>query len=418
MCRTDTQLGHPARPVRLVRYLRHHHLRRAGPGGRRRRARTAVVHDGGHPREQCLMVDLADDEAVVPVVDQRQVGPAAGDDRATALRADRLDGDPGDVLRGAHTAEAHVHRRRACVQERLQVGGQRAVVGQDPRAGLHDIEIRRPRPRSQRRVGRQPRAVGEDVVADVVDRRQAERRPMGVERRAVERLHPLGIHLPQHPVVGLARRKRLARPRHRRLMRRRKRPRMERHEHIRDAPYLGHRPRACRHQARRHQRVTSLGCRGDRLELRGDQLRRHPRRVGGCRRLPVVLAVHQLAHRLARRHHRHADAGQQVREIRRCAHPHLRAEFPQLPPRVPTAVRRPRATPTSTTTHAFRNPISAGSGFGQRFWGMTRVLPQAPRVRYMLKVGRECCYPFRPSPRPRPCGPRIRVRSPSRGSGP
>ncbi|MBV9058341.1 MAG: hypothetical protein JO296_11525 [Pseudonocardiales bacterium] len=30
----------------------YYHLRRAGPDGRRRRARTAVVHDGGHSGEQ------------------------------------------------------------------------------------------------------------------------------------------------------------------------------------------------------------------------------------------------------------------------------------------------------------------------------------------------------------------------------
>ena len=48
-------------------------------------------------------------------------------------------------------------------------------------------------------------------------------------------------------------------------------------------------------------------------------------------------------------------------------------------PRRPT---RPRATRTSTTTHAFHDPV--GSGFGPRFYGMTRVLKQvpcAPRVR-------------------------------------
>ena len=78
MCRTDTQVGHPARPVRLVRYLGNHHLRRTGPGGRRRGARAAVVHDGGHPAEQCLVVDLAHGEAVVPVVDQSQARPSPG----------------------------------------------------------------------------------------------------------------------------------------------------------------------------------------------------------------------------------------------------------------------------------------------------------------------------------------------------
>ena len=145
MCRADAQVGHPAGPVRLVRHLGHHHLRCAGPGGRRRGARAAVVHDGGHPAEQCLLVDLADDEAVVLVVDQGQVGPAAADEHAAALRADRLDGHPGDVRRGAHghAAEAHVHRRCAGVQERHQLGRERAFVRQDPRAGLHDVEVRR-----------------------------------------------------------------------------------------------------------------------------------------------------------------------------------------------------------------------------------------------------------------------------------
>ena len=153
MCRADAQVGHPAGPVRLVHYLGYHHLRRAGPGGRRRRARAAVVHDGGHPAEQCLLVDLADGEAVVPVVDQGQVRPAAGDECAAALRADRLDGHPGDVRRGAHghAAEAHVHRWCAGVQERHQLGREQANVGQDPPAGLHDVEIRQLLPRPQSR---------------------------------------------------------------------------------------------------------------------------------------------------------------------------------------------------------------------------------------------------------------------------
>jgi hypothetical protein len=143
VCHADAQLGHPRGPVRLVRDLRHHHLRRAGPGGRRRGARAAVVHDGGHPAEQRLLVDLADDEAVVPVVDRGQVGPAAGEDDAAALRADRFDGHPGGVRRGAHghAAEAHVHRWRRRPGT-PPVGRERAFVGQDPRAGLHDVEVR------------------------------------------------------------------------------------------------------------------------------------------------------------------------------------------------------------------------------------------------------------------------------------
>jgi hypothetical protein len=60
----------------------YHYLRSAGPGGRRRGARAAVVHDGGHPAKQCLLVDLADGEAVVPVVDWDEIAPTAGDERA------------------------------------------------------------------------------------------------------------------------------------------------------------------------------------------------------------------------------------------------------------------------------------------------------------------------------------------------
>ena len=63
--------------------------------------------------------------------------------------------------------------------------------------------------------------VGEDVVADVVHRRQADRRPVGVQRLAEQRVDALGVQLPQHPVVGLLRRERLARPRQRRVVRRR-----------------------------------------------------------------------------------------------------------------------------------------------------------------------------------------------------
>lgn len=116
----------------------------AGPGGRRRGARAAVVHDCGHPAEQCLLVDLADGEAVVLVVDQAQVGPASGDEYAAALRADRLDGHLGDVRRRVHghAAEAHVHRRFAGVQECHQPLRERAFVRQDPRAGLYDVEVR------------------------------------------------------------------------------------------------------------------------------------------------------------------------------------------------------------------------------------------------------------------------------------
>ena len=107
------------------------------------------------------------------------------------------------------------------------------------------------------------------------------------------------------------------------------------------------------------------------------------RQVRGCRRrLLGSHLAHQLAHRLAGRHQsarRHRPAAPRIL-VRRRAHPHLRAERPQLHRESPPAVRRPRATRTSTTTHAFRDsPVPLDSGLGRRFCGTTGVLPQAPR---------------------------------------
>jgi hypothetical protein len=52
--------------------------------------------------------------------------------------ADRLDGQPGDVLRSAHghAAEADAHRWCTGVQECHRLGREQAFVRQDPRAGL------------------------------------------------------------------------------------------------------------------------------------------------------------------------------------------------------------------------------------------------------------------------------------------
>ena len=101
MRRADAQLGHPAAQYGWSAHLGHHHLGRAGPGGGRRRARAAVVHDGGHPAEQGLLVDLADGEAVVPVVDQGQVGPAAGERARGGPARGSPRSPPGRCPRGA-----------------------------------------------------------------------------------------------------------------------------------------------------------------------------------------------------------------------------------------------------------------------------------------------------------------------------
>ena len=167
----------------------------------------------------------------------------------------------------------------------------------------------------------------------------------------------------------------------RRVVRRRQPERTVGRVHVADAQFLGHRLRAGhgRGQAGRHQRVTSLGRRGgDRVELRGDQL-------GGARSAAVggfsvgSHPAHHLAYRRAGRHQRHADPGQQLRECPAARTPAPPRRAPATAPRAPPSARRPRATRTSTTTHAFRLPRFRSSGLGRRFCGMTGVLPQAPR---------------------------------------
>src|SRR6266536_3347613 len=142
-----------------------------------------------------------------------------------------------------------------------------------------------------------------------------------------------------------------------------------------------------RHQAGRHQRITSLGGRGDRVELRGDQLGHAPGHVYRRRR-------RRPGHRRAGRHQRHADLGQPLRSpaARTPASPR---RAPATAPRVPPAVRRPRATHTSTTTHALRD-----SHF-RRSWPRPAILRHdpglaaSPPVRYTLKVARSG---YSPSP--------------------
>ncbi len=156
------------------------------------------------------------------------------------------------------------------------------------------------------------------MVADVVHRRQADRRPVGVERVAVQRVHPLGVHVPQHPVVGHARRERPARPRQRRLVRRRQDARNEASRGRSGCPVArpstaapaGIRPVATSASHPSAAAATVSNC-------AGDQLGRDPGRVRRRRRLRPV---DQRAHRLADRDHRHADTGQLLREVPGGAH--------------------------------------------------------------------------------------------------
>src|SRR6266536_1131107 len=238
----------------------------------------------------------------------------------------------------------------------------------------------------------------------IEQQRRGHRRPVGADRAGHggrSRAGPGGQGGPNSPFTFWAARSHSTRlsvasggngrggPRRRRVVRRRQEDRTVARVHGADAQFLGHRPRAGRgrHQAGRHQRITSLGGRGDRVELRGDQLGHAPGHVYRRRR-------RRPGHRRAGRHQRHADLGQPLRSpaARTPASPR---RAPATAPRVPPAVRRPRATHTSTTTHALRD-----SHF-RRSWPRPAILRHdpglaaSPPVRYTLKVARSG---YSPSP--------------------
>jgi hypothetical protein len=115
------------------------------------------------------LVGLADDEAVLPVIHQGKLGPATRQENAATLRAHHIDCGSGEVLRCGKTSEAHIYGRRASVEECQQLRRKRPLIWQDPRAGLHDIDLRRLPPGCKHRVCSEPRPIGIDVIAHVLD---------------------------------------------------------------------------------------------------------------------------------------------------------------------------------------------------------------------------------------------------------
>ena len=130
--RTDLRARPPGAPSAAGRRSGARHLRCPGKRGCRRGAGAAVMHDRGDAREQGLVVHVADDEAVIQVVDRSEVRPASAEDGAPALCAGSLDHHSAEVGRGPHrhAPEPDVHRRFPRVEERLELGRERAIVGQ------------------------------------------------------------------------------------------------------------------------------------------------------------------------------------------------------------------------------------------------------------------------------------------------
>lgn len=131
MSYADIEGGYPAGPIGLVGDLGNHNLRHAGACCRRGCSGPAMVHDGGNPAEQRLLVDLADNKAVIPIVDWREAGPAPSEDHAAALHADRFDGDAGRVFRSLHdhAAEADINRGAPASRKASSSAGSGRVSG-------------------------------------------------------------------------------------------------------------------------------------------------------------------------------------------------------------------------------------------------------------------------------------------------
>ncbi len=133
---------------------------------------------------------------------------------------------------------------------------------------------------------------------------------------------------------------------------------------------------------------ASLGRRGDRVELRGDQLGRAPgQRPAPSARPRAWRTSWRTDGPAAPAARRHAPAAPRTpRPAARTPAPPRRV--PATAPRVPPAVRRPRATHTSTTPHALRDPHSAGSGLRPTILRHDPGLAASPPVRYTLRVAR------------------------------
>ena len=152
--------------------------------------------------------------------------------------------------------------------------------------------------------------VREAEAVDVVHRWQADRRPVGVERRAEQLVRDLGVQVPQHPVVGHVRRERPTREGSRRVVRRGQEDRTVGRVDVADAKLFDHRPRSPRPAAGRSPATLQI----PRLPLRGFRTGRPSSRprAGAGRPARARRPVYQRAHRGADRHQRHADLGQSL----------------------------------------------------------------------------------------------------------
>ncbi len=378
-CAADAQVGYPAGKIWLVRHLGYHHLRRAGPGGRGRGAAppwwtTAATRENS----ACWLTSPTTKQSSRSSIRARSAQPRETRARRpcprTALMATGARSFGARMLpKPTYTGGVPASRNPT------KSAGSGRSSGRI-HAGLHDLEVRRFLPGGQGRVRRQPRVVGEDEVADVVHRWQADRRPLGVERRAVQRVVVVDVQVIQHPAVGHVRWDRPARQRERPVVRRRQEDRAVAHVHGADAQLLRHGPCAGggRHQATRHQRITSLGRGGELVELLGDQLGYEP---GHVRRRRRCRPVQQQAHRLADRHQRTPPTSASRSEqsggaLTRTSAPSAR----NCTASATSGSTSPRPPYVDNNTRISQLPSSClGSGLGWGLCATTRVLPQAPR---------------------------------------
>lgn len=239
-------------------------------------------------------------------------------------------------------AEADIDRRRAGIEELFQPVGERPFVRQDPGAGLSGVDQVRGQPRPQCRIAGEQHFITEDIVADIVQRMQAERCAVAVDRLTEQRVLGRDIMVPERSVVGHAGWKRMPRIFMRPVARRRQPDRTEGAKDVADAPLLSDQTHGGtgREEAARHHGIAAFGGRHERIVLPGDDLRRlagdeFGHAFGRCRCSASRHLLHPFAHRREGRRQRHAGADAQRGKllITGDAHPHLDAERVQRCPK-------------------------------------------------------------------------------------
>ena len=117
----------------LIVVLGNDNLRCSGTRGSGGRPCSPVMNDGCHALKECALVDFADRETIGSVIDQRELRPAARQNRAQADGASRFDHRATELPRRPDTPESEVDRRISGIEKHLDLRSKRTIVSDHPR---------------------------------------------------------------------------------------------------------------------------------------------------------------------------------------------------------------------------------------------------------------------------------------------